>query len=56
MLAVIGGAQAQPVQVSPARAVEQAGLVDLARQVPDIALDIRYAGGRRTDRSGGDGA
>ncbi len=44
MVATLGGAQAQPVQVSPARTVEQAGLVDLARQVPDIALDIRYAG------------
>ena len=44
MVAALGGAQAQPVQVSPARTVEQAGLVDLARQVPDIALDIRYAG------------
>lgn len=44
MLAVLGGAQAQPVQVSPARTVEQAGLVDLARLVPGIALDIRYAG------------
>ena len=44
MVATLGSAQAQPVQVSPARTVEQAGLVDLARQVPDIALDIRYAG------------
>ena len=44
MLAVVGGAQAQPVQVSPARTVEQAGLVDIARLVPGIALDIRYAG------------
>lgn len=40
----MAGAAAQPVQVAPARSVAQAGLVDVASLVPDIALDIRYAG------------
>lgn len=39
-----GGAQAQPVQVSPARTVAEAGLVDIRTLSPGIAQDIRYAG------------
>lgn len=37
-------AAAEPVQVSPATTPEQAGLVNIAALVPDIRLDIRYAG------------
>lgn len=35
---------AKPVQVSPATTLEEAGLIDIATLVPDIHLDIRYAG------------
>ena len=35
---------AEPVQVSPATTPEDAGLMDVAALVPDIRLDIRYAG------------
>ena len=37
-------AAAEPVRVSPTTTPEQAGLVDMAALVPDIRLDIRYAG------------
>lgn len=37
-------AAAEPVRVSPATTPEQAELVDIATLVPDIRLDIRYAG------------
>jgi zinc D-Ala-D-Ala dipeptidase len=35
---------AEPVHVSPANTPEEVGLVDIAALVPDIRLDIRYAG------------
>jgi D-alanyl-D-alanine dipeptidase len=37
---------ADPPQISPATTPEAAGLVDIAELVPDIDLDIRYAGAR----------
>jgi D-alanyl-D-alanine dipeptidase len=37
-------AAAPPPVLSPARTAAEAGLVDIATLVPDIALDLRYAG------------
>ncbi|MCY7354213.1 MAG: M15 family metallopeptidase [Lysobacter sp.] len=42
----LAGCTSAPVEptVSPARTAEQAGLTDIQTLVPDIALDVRYAG------------
>ena len=40
----VRAAAGEPVQVSSAATPEQAGLVDIATLVPDVRLDIRYAG------------
>lgn len=37
---------ADPLQISPAKTPDAAGLVDIAALMPDIDLDIRYAGTR----------
>lgn len=37
---------ADPLRISPATTPEASGLVDIAELVPDIDLDIRYAGAR----------
>jgi len=42
----VSAPSADPPRVSPATTPEAAGLVDIARLVPDIDLDIRYAGMR----------
>lgn len=44
MLAACAAAQVDDPQLSPAMTMDAAGLVDISTLVPDIALDMRYAG------------
>ena len=44
VLALLGCASAPQMDIAPATTQEAAGLVDIRTLVPDIALDMRYAG------------